>query len=79
MTTDKAAKITAAIANRLRVEAFNRRVSQGALAETVGVSRSAINEYLNGKSPIPLAAYLDMCDRLGLDSEDVLREAFKAA
>lgn len=62
-----------AVAERLRVEAFARRVPQAELAKACGVNRGTMNEWLNGKSPIPLSAHFDICSRMGIDPADVLQ------
>lgn len=74
MTTEQAEKYAKQIAGRLRAEAFARRVSQGAIAQAAGVSRSTINEYLNGHTPIPMGAYLDICTALNISPQGLIAE-----
>lgn len=79
MTTEQSARVTAYMAERLRAEAFGRRISQGAIAEKISLSRSAVNEYLNGRTQIPIGVYLDICAAIGLDAEGIMREARESA
>lgn len=79
MTTEKTARVTAHIAGQLRVLAFQRRVSQQAIASRSGLSRSAVNEYLNGRKVIPMSAYLNICDALDVDSVAILAAAQRDA
>lgn len=79
MTTEQSAAITAKIAGRLRASAYDRHISQGKLAEAAGLSRSAVNEHLNGRRPIPMPVFLDYCRALGLDAVAVLQDAQDAA
>lgn len=77
MTTENAARSVARVAAFLRLEAYSRSVSQGSIAEAAGVSRSAMNEYLNGRMTLPLGTFFDICFALGLEPDEVLREGRK--
>lgn len=79
MTTERAAKITAYIAEYLRTTAYERRVSQGELAKAAEVNRGTMNEYLNGRSQMPIAVLFDVCARLDINPEDVLVKAQQSA
>jgi len=75
MTTAESAETVRKIADLLRVAAFQRRITQGAIAKSAGLSRSAVSEYLNGHTAIPLSAYLDLCAALRINPNDLLDEA----
>lgn len=79
MTTEQSAAVTVKIAEELRALAFKKRVSQGSLAKAAGLSRSAVNEHLNARTPIPMPVFLDYCQVLGEDPAAVLRAAQEAA
>lgn len=79
MTTEESERVTAYIAERLRVMAFSQRVSQGEIGKRAGLSRSAVNEYLNGKAPIPLSAFIDICAAIGAKADEVLADAQRDA
>ena len=79
MTTEESAARSAHIAKDLRDRAYSSRVSQGRLALAAGVSRSAVNEHLNGRTPIVMSVFLDYCDALGVEPETILRAAQDAA
>ena len=78
MTTTESAETVKRIADLLRVAAFQRRITQGAIAKSANLSRSAVSEYLNGHTAIPLSAYLDLCAALGINPNDLLDKAQSA-
>ena len=57
--------------NRLRVARAEKRISQGDLAELVGVSRQTISSIENGRCTPSLELALDLADLLGLRLEEI--------
>lgn len=50
-------------------------MTQTEIAERVGSNQSAVQRWLKAETSIPLGTFIDMCDVLGLEAADVLREA----
>lgn len=74
MTTSESARINRRVSERLRSAAFERRVTQASIAQRAKLSRSAVNEYLNGHKDMPFPAFLDICAAVGLDPHVLLSE-----
>jgi transcriptional regulator with XRE-family HTH domain len=77
MATDMAEEATQNIATYLRHEAYLRSITQGTIAESAHLSRSAVNDYLRGKKEMRLPAFLDICAAIGVNPDDVLLRAVK--
>ena len=75
MATDSAVETTQFIATYLRNKAYYNRIAQGVIAERAQLSRSAVNDYLNGNVEMRLTAFLDVCAAIGVNPDDVVRAA----
>jgi transcriptional regulator with XRE-family HTH domain len=63
------------VAAELRAERARGMMSLELLAESTGISRSAVLNYLNGKRDIPMLAFLKLCDALSVAPETILERA----
>jgi len=50
--------------------------TQGTVAIAVGVERATLNRYLNGKKPIPLATFNDVCEAIGAEPRVLIDRAY---
>jgi plasmid maintenance system antidote protein VapI len=55
------------LAERLRQEACKRRLGCTALARLVGIDKSAMSRFLNGRRGLSMAAINRLADALGLE------------
>ena len=62
----------AVIAEKIRMIAESKKVSQSALGRMAGISQSAINRYLNGENEIPASKVKAMADVLGISLDELL-------
>lgn len=79
MTTDDKSHVDTTVSERaqrivthLRGEAFTRGFTQGQLADAAGVTRVTMNNYLTGKTSMPIEVFLKVCEVLGLDPYKVI-------
>ena len=56
----------------LRLRMYERKLSQKAMAELIGISASRLNEILTGKREPTLQVARDICINLSIDAEIVL-------
>lgn len=68
------ATVTAEIAQRLRTARTQRRLTQQALAEQLGMSREAISRYESGERDIHIATLIDLSRALGCPLTELLPE-----
>lgn len=60
-----------AIADELRAERARRRVTVQELAEMIGMHKTTLLNYLNGKRDIPMSVFLRICDGLGISASEM--------
>lgn len=58
-----------------RARRHEPRITQGELAEAAGISRESMNNYLRGRSSMPLPVLIAICDHLGVSMHDLVKAA----
>lgn len=64
-----------AINTQIRMELARRDWDQATLAEKVGVTRAALNRYLKGHRPMPMATFMATADAFGMSPQKLMRLA----
>jgi transcriptional regulator with XRE-family HTH domain len=64
-----------AVATELRAQRARVRITYDALVQETGLAKSTLVNYLEGRRPIPLSAFAEICRALRADQ----REVFTAA
>lgn len=59
----------------VRWNAHANYITQQQLADFIGMSRFVTSTRLNGRSPMTLAEYVGMCERIGVRPGDLLNKA----
>jgi transcriptional regulator with XRE-family HTH domain len=67
--------IEAALIKQIRVELFERDMSQAELAEAIGVEPATMNRYLRGRRTLNMRQYSQICDALDLEADELMRRA----
>lgn len=62
------------VASNLRAELSRRRISQETFAEMAGISRSSLNQRLNGRTVLDLAELEQFADLLGIEPAKLLND-----
>jgi transcriptional regulator with XRE-family HTH domain len=64
-----------ALAKQIKIELINSNMSQTRLAELVGIDRTTVNRYLNGKLPMGFDDVVGMANALGMNLSELARRA----
>lgn len=64
-----------ALAKQIKIELINNNMSQTRLAELVGLDRTTVNRYLNGKLPMGFDDVVSMASALGMNLSELARRA----
>lgn len=60
--------------NRLRTEAFQKRITQQQIANAIGLNRSTVSTHLNGED-MSIAEFFNIADFIGTDPIQMLSQA----
>ena len=71
MTAEKS-EVAANVGSRIREERKKQKISQGALAERIGIDRKTINRIENGHFSPSLENFILICDSLSLEPSAIL-------
>ncbi len=69
---------SAAVAAELRAERSRKQITVDSLAATVGLAKSTVLNYLNGKRDIPVPALMELCHALGVSPRVIFDRAEEA-
>ena len=72
------ADVNQAVATELRAQRARVRISFDDLAETTGLAKSTVLNYLNGKRSIPLPALAVLCRALQIEMDEIFVLAVNA-
>ena len=72
-------QLQAAISKQIRIELAERRMSQQAAGEALGVTPATINRYLQGHRSIPMPVFCGAAELFGLRPSDLMARAEKRA
>jgi len=64
-----------ALAKQIEVEMVEHDLSQGKLAEAIGISRGAMNRYLNNHRTFDYGQIVDIAEVFGLTAGELIRRA----
>ncbi|MDQ1110558.1 transcriptional regulator with XRE-family HTH domain [Microbacterium testaceum] len=67
-----------AVASELRAERARKQKTVASIAETTGLSKSAVLHYLNGKRGIPTSAFALICRAMAVSPLVIFERAEKA-
>ena len=68
--------LEAALTKQIRAEmAANNNMSQGQLAQKIGISRGALNRYLQNHVSLPYSTIVDIADALNLTATELICRA----
>lgn len=79
MTKEDTAALERALIAQVRAEIAASPLSQGKVADAIGIERATLSRYMSGKRALPLQALLDICDTLGIPAGDLMRMAEERA
>ncbi|MGC5078504.1 helix-turn-helix domain-containing protein [Agrococcus sp. DT81.2] len=65
----------ARVAAELRAERARTRITFAELAESAGLSKTAVMHYLNARRAIPLPAFFELCSALGVSPTVIFERA----
>ena len=65
----------AAIFTAIKMEMTANELTQAKLAESVGISRDALGNYLSGKREMPFKTFMRIADALGTTMGDIISTA----
>jgi len=72
MNTTEEDRMESALATQIKVELAERDMSQGDLAEAVGVGRPAMNRYLKGHQSMPMPTFYRVARALGISPAELM-------
>jgi transcriptional regulator with XRE-family HTH domain len=75
MTREEAERFNAVLGRQLRAEIAAAGSSLSAVARELGMSRSALDNYVTGKRSIPVPVAYEVCAVLGVDVQRVVERA----
>jgi transcriptional regulator with XRE-family HTH domain len=67
----------AAVMKQIRIELVERDMSQGQLADAIGVERATMNRYLRGHRSINMRLYSQICDALEIGPDELMARAMR--
>lgn len=79
MTKEDTAALERALIAQVRAEIAAASLSQGSIADTIGIERATLSRYMSGKRALPLQVLLDICDTLNIPAGDLMRMAEERA
>lgn len=68
-TTDRINAATVAV---LRSVIDRRKLSQGSIAESIGMARGTVSRYLNGHRDVPLALVFGVAEAAGVPASELI-------
>lgn len=64
-----------ALTKQIRAEMAANNTSQGQLAQKIGISRGALNRYLQNHVSLPYSTIVDIADALGITTTELICRA----
>lgn len=75
MTTEENEALERALIAQIRAEIAAAGISQGKVADAVGIERATLSRYMSSKRALPLQTFLDISSTLGIPAADIMRMA----
>lgn len=79
MTTEENEALERALIAQIRAEIAAAGISQGKVADAVGIERATLSRYMSSKRALPLQTFLDISSTLGIPAADIMRMAEERA
>lgn len=68
-------RLEAALSTQIKVELAERDMTQGDLAEAVGVGRPAMNRYMRNHQSMPMPTFYKVAEVFGISAHELMKRA----